>query len=90
MGIPEGRKKDKSAKAAVVFSRGDAKAHSFVMRYEGDQEYARRLFTSIARELPGKFQLLPNSSVGQFSVPNGNNGYFTFYALGFLGTGIYL
>ncbi len=92
--------RDPHARALVIYNRlratakstDGAKSWEYVVKYDGSAAFGRRLLANVSREVEGNISQ-PGQNITQFttdfSQPQ-SSGYFTFYALGLLGTGIYL
>ena len=82
--------RDLRARALVVYQRlQPGQKTVWVIKCDGTPKLIRDLFLGIQREVPGSITSPQGAPVTQFTVTSAD-GYFTFYALGLLGTGIYL
>ena len=83
--------RDTKARAFVVFSRPvkAGAAPQWIMKYDGAPQFGQRVFTHIQGEVKGTISRPAGTQITQFIV-DAPDGYFLFYALGLLGTGIYL
>ncbi len=89
-GFPIVDKRDPKMRALVVFPRvRPDKKTEWVVKCDGDPKNLRALFTRILREVKGAIASPKGAPITEFVVGQ-PDGYFTFYALGLLGTGIYL
>lgn len=82
--------RDPKARALVIYLRvRPGKKSDWVIKSDGNPKNMRSLFTSINREVKGTITSPKGAQITQFDVSS-PDGYFAFYALGLLGTGIYL
>lgn len=84
--------RDPKARAFVVYNRANSSSKAapvWVMKYNGAPAFGRQLFDQIGREVKGTVTQPTGTGITQFTVSS-PDFYFTFYALGLLGTGIYL
>ena len=90
-GFPLAIKRDPKARAFVVYSRPPKAGEppQYVMKYDGTPEKVQEMFATIKREVAGTITRPKGTQITQFTA-TAPDGYFTFYALGLLGTGIYL
>ena len=67
----------------------DNAAPQWIMKYDGSPKFIRDFYSASKGELKGTVSQITGTQITQFTVDS-PDGYFAFYALGLLGTGIYL
>ena len=91
VGLLGPRNRDPKARAFVIYSRTvkEAATPQWIMKYDGSPKLIRDFYAGSKGELKGTVSQIAGTQITQF-ISTSPDGYFTFYALGLLGTGIYL